>query len=40
MIIGEPNDSGDEDCVVANDRGWNDEHCRDIFMFVCQWRKS
>ncbi|VDI32878.1 Hypothetical predicted protein, partial [Mytilus galloprovincialis] len=36
---GEPNDAGDEDCVIVSDRGWNDELCRDVFMFVCQWRR-
>ncbi|CAC5371619.1 unnamed protein product [Mytilus coruscus] len=34
---GEPNDDGNEDCVIASKRGWNDENCSDQFRFVCQW---
>ncbi|CAG2236358.1 unnamed protein product [Mytilus edulis] len=37
LVVGEPNDAGNEDCVIASDRGWNDEHCNDRFRFVCQW---
>ncbi|XP_076116703.1 C-type lectin domain family 19 member A-like [Mytilus galloprovincialis] len=40
---GEPNDAGNEDCVIASDSsdssksGWNDEMCSDNFIFVCEW---
>ena len=38
---GEPNNAGNEDCVVQNQRKlWNDDRCSKSFNFLCQWKKG
>jgi len=36
--VGEPNNSGDEDCAMDNLPGgkWNDANCGDAFKFICE----
>ncbi|XP_077868118.1 C-type lectin domain family 4 member M-like [Saccoglossus kowalevskii] len=36
---GEPNDSGDEDCVEMDGMTfeWNDAHCDNTNPFICKW---
>jgi hypothetical protein len=33
---GEPNNSGNEDCVLLRDVGWNDQACGDGRRWICE----